>query len=103
MECARRFCEHCLMTHLHDVVPPDGRGLKELCDGKWLCPICRKVCCCAIQVCNRAHRHCKGNLQCSSTWAGLTPLVAYRYRQRRAEQAAKRSLGNAAMRLQLFC
>jgi len=76
MECARRFCEHCLMTHLHDVVPPDGRGLKELCDGKWLCPICRKVCCCAIQVCNRAHRHCK----------------AYRYRQRRAEQAAKRSL-----------
>lgn len=79
-ECARRFCEHCLVTHLLHVVPADGRGLQEPLDGKWLCPICRKVCCCAIQSCSRAHRHCK----------------AYRYRQRRAEQAARRSLAAAA-------
>jgi hypothetical protein len=77
-ECARRFCEHCLKTHLSDVVPPgdNNKGIVDLVDGKWLCPICRKVCCCAIQACNRNHRHCK----------------AYRYRQRRAEQAAKRTM-----------
>ena len=41
-------------------------------DSDWLCPICRKVCCCAVQSCSKAHRHCK----------------AYRYRLRRAELAA---------------
>mmetsp|Transcript_19604 Transcript_19604/g.30712 ORF Transcript_19604/g.30712 Transcript_19604/m.30712 type:complete len:542 (-) Transcript_19604:191-1816(-) len=81
-ECARRFCEHCLVTHLQNVHPPDGKSLNDTIDGKWLCPICRKVCCCAIQVCNRQHRHCK----------------AYRYRQRRAEQAAKRTLASAEPR-----
>ena len=74
-ECARRFCEHCLKTHLSNVVPSDGKGISELVDGKWLCPICRKVCCCAIISCDNKHRHCK----------------AYRYRQRRAQQAAKRN------------
>jgi hypothetical protein len=75
-ECARRFCEHCLKTHFSTVTPSDGKGVHELIDGKWSCPICRKVCCCAIQSCENKHRHCK----------------AYRYRQRRAEQAAKRTM-----------
>merc|ERR1719183_758298 len=74
-ECARRFCEHCLVTHLDEVT--EGAPLSEVDGGgKWLCPICRKLCCCSIQHCARPHRHCK----------------AYRYRQRRAEQAAKRTL-----------
>jgi hypothetical protein len=81
-ECARRFCEHCLKTHLSNVVPSDGKGISEQVDGKWLCPICRKVCCCAIQSCEKQHRHCK----------------AYRYRQRRAQQAAKRSIANESTR-----
>jgi hypothetical protein len=72
-ECARRFCEHCLVTHLNDSVPKQHEA------GSWVCPICRKTCCCAFKTCERNHRHCK----------------AFRYRQRRAEQAAKRSL-NAA-------
>lgn len=75
-ECARRFCEHCLKTHFNTVTPSDGKSVHELIDGKWSCPICRKVCCCAIQSCENKHRHCK----------------AYRYRQRRAEQAAKRTM-----------
>ena len=81
-ECARRFCEHCLKTHLSNVIPSDGKGINEPVDGKWLCPICRKVCCCAIQSCEKNHRHCK----------------AYRYRQRRAEQAAKRTMASESSR-----
>ena len=38
--------------------------------GQWHCPVCRKVCCCALGECLKNHRHCK----------------AYRYRVRRAEQ-----------------
>ena len=81
-ECARRFCEHCLKTHLSNVTPSDGMGINDLVDGKWLCPICRKFCCCAIQSCENKHRHCK----------------AYRYRQRRAEQAAKRTMATETSR-----
>ena len=84
-ECARRFCEHCLTIHLSDAMPREeaagdlsSRGGGGGTRGKWLCPICRKICCCAIGVCDRPHRHCK----------------AYRYRQRRAELAAKRSSAN---------
>ena len=84
-ECARRFCEHCLTIHLNDAMPREeafgdlsSRGGGGGTRGKWLCPICRKICCCAIGVCDRPHRHCK----------------AYRYRQRRAELAAKRSSAN---------
>jgi hypothetical protein len=47
-ECARRFCDHCLKTHFNNVMC-DGKSVHELVDGKWTCPICRKVCCCAIQ------------------------------------------------------
>lgn len=72
-ECARRFCEHCLVTHLKDAAPKPHEA------AGWTCPICRKTCCCAYKTCDRTHRHCK----------------AFRYRQRRAEQAAKRSLGAA--------
>lgn len=67
-ECARRFCEHCLSVHMSEALESLER------DVEWLCPICRKVCCCAVQTCDKAHRHCK----------------AYRYRLRRAELAAKR-------------
>ena len=81
-ECARRFCEHCLKTHLNNVTPSDGKGIHDSVNGKWLCPICRKVCCCAIQSCEKTHRHCK----------------AYRYRQRRAEQAAKRTMASESSR-----
>ena len=84
-ECARRFCEHCLTIHLNDAMPREeafgdlsSRGGGGGTRGKWLCPICRKICCCAIGACDRPHRHCK----------------AYRYRQRRAELAAKRSSAN---------
>jgi hypothetical protein len=68
-ECARRFCEHCLTVHMSEETL---EGVDA--DTEWLCPICRKVCCCAVQSCNKTHRHCK----------------AYRYRLRRAELAAKR-------------
>jgi hypothetical protein len=42
LECARRFCEHCLSVHMSEAL--DG----ETADGsddvqEWLCPICRKV------------------------------------------------------------
>ena len=74
-ECARRFCEHCLSVHMSEPLDfADGA------EDDWLCPICRKVCCCAVQSCNKSHRHCK----------------AYRYRQRRAELAAKRGPASAS-------
>ncbi|EKX52465.1 hypothetical protein GUITHDRAFT_133552 [Guillardia theta CCMP2712] len=66
--CNRRFCEHCLNTHIADpssTVEWRRRGIP------WHCPICRKTCCCAMRECGKSHRHCK----------------AYRYRRKRAQQA----------------
>jgi hypothetical protein len=73
-ECARRFCEHCLSVHMSEALEAVDA------DDDWLCPICRKVCCCAVQSCSKTHRHCK----------------AYRYRLRRAELAAKRGSVSAS-------
>uniref|UniRef100_A0A7S4M133 RING-type domain-containing protein n=1 Tax=Guillardia theta TaxID=55529 RepID=A0A7S4M133_GUITH len=75
-ECCRRFCEHCLLTHLNDDVDPMSSEAWTMIDGKpiWNCPICRKKCCCSVNSCDLSHRHCK----------------AYRYRRRRAELASKR-------------
>jgi hypothetical protein len=73
-ECARRFCEHCLSVHMSEALEAVDA------DDDWLCPICRKVCCCAVQSCTKNHRHCK----------------AYRYRLRRAELAAKRGSVSAS-------
>jgi len=75
-ECSRRFCEHCLLTHLNDDVDPMSSDAWSMLDGKpiWNCPICRKKCCCSVNSCELSHRHCK----------------AYRYRRRRAELASKR-------------
>jgi hypothetical protein len=71
--CARRYCEHCLTTQLKDDLNKEKSS--SWVNGKWTCPVCRKICCCASQMeCNLNHRHCK----------------AYRYRRRRAEQAAKK-------------
>mmetsp|Transcript_74685 Transcript_74685/g.112542 ORF Transcript_74685/g.112542 Transcript_74685/m.112542 type:complete len:420 (+) Transcript_74685:145-1404(+) len=75
-ECCRRFCEHCLMTHLNEDVDPMSSDAWEMVNGKpvWYCPICRNKCCCSVSDCTDDHRHCK----------------AYRYRRRRAELASKR-------------
>jgi len=89
-ECCRRFCEHCLVTHLNEDVDPMSSCAWSLLDGKpvWHCPICRKKCCCSQSDCKQDHRHCK----------------AYRYRRRRAELATKRmsassTLGSAEKRI----
>mmetsp|Transcript_7037 Transcript_7037/g.13579 ORF Transcript_7037/g.13579 Transcript_7037/m.13579 type:complete len:222 (+) Transcript_7037:353-1018(+) len=73
LECCRRFCEHCLLTHLNENVDPMSSDAWTLVDGKpfWNCPICRKACCCTMRECTKQHRHCK----------------AYRYRRKRAAQA----------------
>ena len=70
-ECSRRFCEHCLLTHLAEDVDPVSSDAWVVISGKklWQCPICRKRCCCSVSNCAATHRHCK----------------AYRYRCRRAE------------------
>ncbi|KAJ1489027.1 hypothetical protein T484DRAFT_1886376 [Baffinella frigidus] len=75
-ECCRRFCEHCLLTHLGETVEPMSSDAWNMVGGKavWNCPICRSKCCCSVADCGADHRHCK----------------AYRYRRRRAEQASKR-------------
>ena len=75
-ECSRRFCEHCLLTHLGEDVDPMSSQAWTMVDGKprWSCPICRSKCCCSVTECTATHRHCK----------------AYRYRRRRAELALKR-------------
>jgi hypothetical protein len=66
--CNRRFCEHCLQTHLGDT----GAGAPgwHAANGgtPWHCPICAKTCCCTQRDCGKQHRHCK----------------AYRYRRKRA-------------------
>jgi len=77
-DCTRRFCEHCLSKSIGDDVNPQTSSAWE--SGQWHCPVCRKLCCCAIGECPKNHRHCK----------------AYRYRVRRAEQASKRANGAAA-------
>ena len=71
--CMRRFCRHCLITHLgEDEADMDTDAQ----DGKpWTCPICRNKCCCAKPECTETHRHCK----------------AYRYRCSRAEKSIKRA------------
>lgn len=74
-DCTRRFCEHCLSKSIGDDVNPQTSTAWE--SGQWHCPVCRKLCCCAIGECPKSHRHCK----------------AYRYRVRRAEQASKRASG----------
>jgi len=81
-ECCRRFCEHCLLTHLNENVDPMSSDAWTLVDGKpfWNCPICRKKCCCSVPQCTENHRHCK----------------AYRYRRRRAELATKRQSAAAS-------
>mmetsp|Transcript_12301 Transcript_12301/g.28414 ORF Transcript_12301/g.28414 Transcript_12301/m.28414 type:complete len:141 (-) Transcript_12301:61-483(-) len=66
--CNRRFCEHCLNTHIAD----QSSSLEWRRRGvPWHCPICRKTCCCAMRECSKTHRHCK----------------AYRYRRKRAQQS----------------
>mmetsp|Transcript_13065 Transcript_13065/g.32034 ORF Transcript_13065/g.32034 Transcript_13065/m.32034 type:complete len:534 (-) Transcript_13065:743-2344(-) len=81
-ECCRRFCEHCLLTHLKEDVDPMSSDAWSLLDGKpvWHCPICRTKCCCSVTQCEENHRHCK----------------AYRYRRRRAELATKRMTAAAS-------
>eukprot|EP00960_Hanusia_phi_P067709 766683-Hanusia_phi.AAC.9 len=76
-ECSRRFCEHCLLTHLNDDVDPMSSDAWSMLDGKVnlrLLLACPKKCCCSVNSCELSHRHCK----------------AYRYRRRRAELASKR-------------
>lgn len=66
--CNRRFCEHCLNTHVADPsysLQWRARGLP------WHCPICTKTCCCTLRECSKQHRHCK----------------AFRYRRKRAQLA----------------
>ena len=77
-DCTRRFCEHCLSKSIGDDVNPLTSSAWV--NGQWHCPVCRKLCCCAIGDCDKNHRHCK----------------AYRYRVRRAEQQAVKRAGNAA-------
>lgn len=81
-ECCRRFCEHCLLTHLKEDVDPMSSDAWSMTDGKpvWHCPICRTKCCCSVTQCEENHRHCK----------------AYRYRRRRAELATKRMTAAAS-------
>mmetsp|Transcript_48700 Transcript_48700/g.152869 ORF Transcript_48700/g.152869 Transcript_48700/m.152869 type:complete len:712 (-) Transcript_48700:494-2629(-) len=71
-DCTRRFCEHCLSKSIGDDVNPQTSN--AWINGQWHCPVCRKLCCCAIGECDKNHRHCK----------------AYRYRVRRAEQQANK-------------
>jgi hypothetical protein len=77
-DCTRRFCEHCLSKSIGDDVNPLTSSAWV--NGQWHCPVCRKLCCCAIGDCDKNHRHCK----------------AYRYRVRRAEQQAVKRAGNPA-------
>ena len=93
-ECSRRFCEHCLFTHLQEDTDPTSSESWVVVGGKklWQCPICRKRCCCSVTNCPATHRHCK----------------AYRYRRRRAELASKRltnpvGAGAASSRESLSC
>jgi hypothetical protein len=74
-DCTRRFCEHCLSKSIGDDVNPQTSTAWV--NGQWHCPVCRKLCCCAIGDCDKNHRHCK----------------AYRYRVRRAEQQAVKRAG----------
>ena len=74
-DCTRRFCEHCLSKSIGDDVNPQTSSAWV--NGQWHCPVCRKLCCCAIGDCDKNHRHCK----------------AYRYRVRRAEQQAVKRAG----------
>jgi len=74
-DCTRRFCEHCLSKSIGDDVNPQTSDAWVNC--QWHCPVCRKLCCCAIGECDKNHRHCK----------------AYRYRVRRAEQQAVKRAG----------
>lgn len=74
-DCTRRFCEHCLSKSIGDDVNPQTSTAWV--GGQWHCPVCRKLCCCAIGDCDKNHRHCK----------------AYRYRVRRAEQQAVKRAG----------
>ena len=74
-DCTRRFCEHCLSKSIGDDVNPQTSSAWV--NGQWHCPVCRKLCCCAIGDCDKNHRHCK----------------AYRYRVRRAEQQAIKRAG----------
>jgi len=74
-DCTRRFCEHCLSKSIGDDVNPQTSAAWV--NGQWHCPVCRKLCCCAIGDCDKNHRHCK----------------AYRYRVRRAEQQAVKRAG----------
>mmetsp|Transcript_31042 Transcript_31042/g.99591 ORF Transcript_31042/g.99591 Transcript_31042/m.99591 type:complete len:426 (-) Transcript_31042:114-1391(-) len=84
-ECCRRFCEHCLLTHLNEDVDPMSSDAWSISNGKpvWSCPICRNKCCCSVTDCTADHRHCK----------------AYRYRRRRAELASKRMAAVADKRV----
>jgi hypothetical protein len=75
--CNRRFCEHCLNTHLMD----QSSSLRWRESGiAWYCPICTKSCCCTLRECTKNHRHCK----------------AYRYRRKRAQLAETETAPNAA-------
>ncbi|KAJ1482950.1 hypothetical protein T484DRAFT_2624849 [Baffinella frigidus] len=74
-DCTRRFCEHCLSKSIGDDVNPQTSP--AWIGGQWHCPVCRKLCCCALGECDKNHRHCK----------------AYRYRVRRAEQQAFKRTG----------
>lgn len=66
--CNRRFCDHCLSTHIAD----QSYTLQWRASGlPWHCPICTKSCCCTLGDCSKTHRHCK----------------AYRYRRKRAQLA----------------
>jgi hypothetical protein len=58
MECCRRFCEHCLLTHLNEDIDRATSNSWSLTNGKemWLCPICRKRCCCSVSFCEVAPR-----------------------------------------------
>jgi len=76
-DCTRRFCEHCLSKSIGDDVNPQTSP--AWINGQWHCPVCRKLCCCAIGECDKNHRHCK----------------AYRYRVRRAEQQASKRASNS--------
>jgi len=50
--CARRYCEHCLTTQLKDDLNKDSSPAWV--NGLWTCPVCRKMCCCASQVCKKS-------------------------------------------------
>ena len=87
-ECSRRFCEHCLLTHLAEDVDPSTSDAWINVNGKnlWQCPICRKRCCCSVSNCTATHRHCK----------------AYRYRRRRAELGVTFNMSSPSWRRPLL-